>query len=513
MKLGDAFIIPPGVMRASSLIVGVLVVALSYGGPTTGVAMANGRVAPESVAGGGNNYNVWPTRNPAVDVLNVQWAVDHVRPGGVVRLKGQNKFTGMPAAFNFGNDGSVKVTRSVSIKGEVDDAGNLLATIDGGNKPFTCDDPSIVLEISNLRFDGARRAAVYVRQSAAVTITGNVMVNLLAVRDIGYPNPLQVTTPPVKYDPLPYFAASGIEMGLLTCEHPAPAPPNACPDTVHLGSVEISDNFIDLGIYEKGNLVDPTIAYPNFRETDHAALEDTSFSGIVLVAADLEAKISGNTVKNTNRRAIHPLDTFGSTEIVGNTVVMSPFSSAAPGQTSSGGNGKRNFGIFPLNGNRNIDSANHGAVHTIVGNTVYLASDIGLVDGPHGNAILVINGQSDAVVSQNRVIYVAGARNGIVVAGNNSSVLFAKPLYTIIDHNVIDASSHPLDPSSTPAHILVFQANSTTIDTNSYLGALPRFVILGLGTGVVDSAHPNTIVDDKCGTSLISFANASCTLP
>ena len=55
MKLGDAFIIPPGVMRASSLIVGVLVVALSYGGPTTGVAMANGRVAPESVAGGGNN--------------------------------------------------------------------------------------------------------------------------------------------------------------------------------------------------------------------------------------------------------------------------------------------------------------------------------------------------------------------------------------------------------------------------------------------------------------------------
>ncbi|MGZ3488896.1 MAG: hypothetical protein ACXVBY_18770 [Isosphaeraceae bacterium] len=508
MKLRNAFIIPAGVKQVTrpgnSLVVAFLLVALSYGGPTTAVAAAKDHVVPDSVAGGGNNFNVWPTGDPAVDAGNVQWAVDHVRPGGVVRLKGHNKFSGVPMAFNFGTDGSVNVSRSLSVKGEVDDSGNPLAIIHGGYKPFTCDDPSVVLEIAKLRFDGARRAAIYVRQSASVTITGNVMINLLPNKELGYPIPVQ------------YHAASGIEMGLLSCETPDPNSSICLDQPKHLGSVDISNNFIDLGIHDaNGNLQDPTSVYPN-STTSGTRLDDTSFSGIVLVDCDVNASISGNTIKNTNRRAIHPLDTFGSTEIVENTIELSPFSSAAPGTASPGGSGKRNYGILALNGHRNVDGAIHGAVHTVMRNTIVLASDAG-VDGPHGVAITGANGVNDAVFSENTIIYRAGARSAIVVAGGSSLVKLVRPSYTTIRHNTIDASSYvPLPGPGFPisAHLVASAADSTTIDTNTYIGDLPTYVILGVSTGVVDVSHPNTIVDTYCGTPKILFAAlSSCTQP
>ncbi|HET7341310.1 MAG TPA: hypothetical protein VFL90_07595 [Methylomirabilota bacterium] len=488
-----------------ALVLAIVLLALQHGSATPTMAAVDGLV-PDSVAGGGVNYNVWPTGDPALDVSNVQWAVDHVRPGGVVRLKATNKFSGVAMPFDFGADGSVGLRTSVTIKGEVDDAGTPLVTVRGGHTPFTADDPSVALEISHVRFDGARRAAIYVRQAAAVTITDTVMVNLLPNKELGYPVPVE------------YFAASGIEMGALFCEQPDATLPNVCLDPPrHLGSVQILNNVIDLGIYDgHGGLLDPNVVYPN-STAGGIALQDTSFSGILLVGAEVNATIAGNVVRNTNRRAIHPLDTVGSTEIVGNIVEMSPFSAATPGTASPGGNGKRSFGIFPLNGHRNVDAAIHGAVHTVRGNTVVLASDVG-VDGPHGIGIVGANGIADAVVSDNTVIYKPGARNAILVLGNSSLVKLARPRYTVIDHNTIDASSYvPLPVPGlfvAPAHILLSAADSTTIDTNTYIGDLPLYAIVGVATGVVDTSHPNTLVDVWCGTSKILFANlGSCTQP
>ncbi len=484
--------------RKNACLTGIVFAAVCF------AAAANDRDVPDSVAGGGNNYNVWPTGDPAVDVANVQWAIENVRSGGVVRLKGHDKFTGVPAAFEFGVDGSVIVTRDVAIKGEIDDGGNPLATIHGGLKPITCNDPSVAFEISNLRFDGATRAAIYVRQSAAAEISGNVIVNVLPLKAVGYPIP-----------GASYFAASGIEMGLLACETYNAASPSRCLDPpMQLGSVEISGNFIDLGIRgESGELLDPTQVYPN------GTLQDTSFSGIVIVDAELTATISANTILNTNRRAIHPLDTFGSTLTTGNTIQLAPFSSAAPGAASAGGSGKRNFAYIAINGHRNVDAATRGAVHKVTGNTVIVASDSG-ADGPHGQGIVATNGVNGLVFTDNTIVYGPGARNALAVGGNSSLVKNMRPRFATIAHNTIDAASPlppPIPPAVfTPTHIAVGTSDSTTIDGNTYKGELPAIVILGSGTGVVDDAHPNTVVDSLCGETpnRIVFANlASCTKP
>jgi hypothetical protein len=91
----------------------------------SGVASAAPKepIVPESVAGGGNNYNVWPTGDPETDVSNVQWAIDNVRKGGFVRLKTHDKFTGQFKAFNFGapgpTNGFIRIrTQGVQIIGE-----------------------------------------------------------------------------------------------------------------------------------------------------------------------------------------------------------------------------------------------------------------------------------------------------------------------------------------------------------------------------------------------------------
>ena len=86
------------------------------------------RATPDSVAGGSNHYNVWPTGDPGLDVSNVQWAVDHANAGGVVSLKATNKFTGVPMAFEFGTEGSVEVTTQA---GSVVDKNGALSSLKG----------------------------------------------------------------------------------------------------------------------------------------------------------------------------------------------------------------------------------------------------------------------------------------------------------------------------------------------------------------------------------------------
>ncbi len=98
-----------------------------------GAANANlsNRPFPESVAGGGNNYNVWPVGNDNLthvhpktnepctqDAFNVQYAVDNVDEGGVVRLHSKNMKT-EATYFQFGQS-NVTVHKSVTIIGQSD---------------------------------------------------------------------------------------------------------------------------------------------------------------------------------------------------------------------------------------------------------------------------------------------------------------------------------------------------------------------------------------------------------
>ena len=64
------------------------------------------------------------TGNPAMDVANVQKAVD---AGGIILLRGN---------FDFGPDGRVKITKSTRIRGEKNESGEPKTTISGGSWTF-----------------------------------------------------------------------------------------------------------------------------------------------------------------------------------------------------------------------------------------------------------------------------------------------------------------------------------------------------------------------------------------
>jgi hypothetical protein len=112
------------------------------------VSAGNPHVVPE-ITGGGNNFNVFPTGDSATDLSNVQWAVNNVREGGVVRLHAQNNITGVPTAFDFGFSGGVTVTRSVTITG----VGNLDTKIEGGSYSFRIEASGSDVTFQNLWFD------------------------------------------------------------------------------------------------------------------------------------------------------------------------------------------------------------------------------------------------------------------------------------------------------------------------------------------------------------------------
>ncbi|OFZ88868.1 MAG: hypothetical protein A3F74_17230 [Betaproteobacteria bacterium RIFCSPLOWO2_12_FULL_62_58] len=88
--------------------------------------------------------------DPAVDVQAVQKAVDQ---GGTVLLKGR---------FDFGDKGSVTITKDVNVLGETDERGAPRTTIRGGYYTFhspptgqTPPPPGPKIAIKNIHFDGA----------------------------------------------------------------------------------------------------------------------------------------------------------------------------------------------------------------------------------------------------------------------------------------------------------------------------------------------------------------------
>ena len=87
--------------------------------------VSNYLIAPGLIAGGGNNYNVWPSGIAEIDQPNVQWAVDNVEDGGFVRLHAQRDVvTGERIPFDFGT-GNVQIReKSVVVVGSTQGPGS-----------------------------------------------------------------------------------------------------------------------------------------------------------------------------------------------------------------------------------------------------------------------------------------------------------------------------------------------------------------------------------------------------
>ena len=120
------------------------------------------------------------------DVRNVQWAIDHVQPGGTVVLKQYLAGTTLPKAFEFGINGTVLIRQNVLVQGEHRGERQALDPVFGyggwilegtrihggntviyvGNIPNRTDTFAITnFAVRDIVFDESRRSAVIVYSS------------------------------------------------------------------------------------------------------------------------------------------------------------------------------------------------------------------------------------------------------------------------------------------------------------------------------------------------------------
>jgi len=216
--------------------------------------------------------------DPAVDVQAVQKAVDQ---GGTVLLKGR---------FDFGDKGSVTITKDVNVLGETDERGAPRTTIRGGYYAFhsplttqTLPPPGPKITIKNIHFDGALWAPIRLAYASGVTIAGN---RITGVRPHPAPNRPEIGL------------QHGILVGtLLPIDRRGQYQPGAV-----VGTVAIADNDIDLST---------------------EAPTKTMAQGIfVFGTTGIDARIARNTITNCARNSIEVLDNYLSNDGGGFIVIQ-----------------------------------------------------------------------------------------------------------------------------------------------------------------------------------------------
>lgn len=204
--------------------------------------------------------------DPAVDVQAVQKAVDQ---GGAVLLKGR---------FDFGDKGSVTITKDVEVRGEADESVAPRTTVRGGHQTFHSPrtaqappPPGPKIAIKNIHFDGARWTPVRLAYASRVTITGNRITG-------------------VRPHPAPERPEFGLQQGILVGTLlPFDKRERYEPGAV-VGTVEIADNDIELST---------------------EAPTETMAQGIfVFGTTGINARIARNTIANSARNAIEVLDNY-----------------------------------------------------------------------------------------------------------------------------------------------------------------------------------------------------------
>jgi hypothetical protein len=225
--------------------------------------------------------------DPALDLEAVQRAVDR---GGRVLLKG---------GFDFGEAGSVRITRDVEVVGEAEADGKPRTRVRGGQAAFRslpADAPVAGprIAIRGIHFDGASWMAVHVAHASSTSITGNVFTG---VRPLAFP-------PSALSQGKPYQMQQAIVVGGV-----AEAPDKGLPYRAHAvsGPVAITGNEFDL---------------------QTAAAKSTIGMAIWVVrTTGARTEITANRVRNAPRNGIEAIDNFraadgsGEIDIRGNDVL------------------------------------------------------------------------------------------------------------------------------------------------------------------------------------------------
>jgi hypothetical protein len=213
------------------------------------------------------------TGNPDIDVPAVQAAVDQ---GGDVVLKGHFSFNRPPtvptATTWAGGSATVLVSRAVTISGERDEHGHMrdeggeLTSIEGGTTPFYVEAAGAGVTIQGLRFIRPKGDAILV-----YAVSG-LMVASCRIDGI---------------ESLPNVSGSGSDgIDVITSNGiPNPATDPGKPEKVS-GTLLIVNNDIDLA----GTAEDLTVG--------------VQILSVGIPGAEVEAHVSGNTIRNTTEPAI-----------------------------------------------------------------------------------------------------------------------------------------------------------------------------------------------------------------
>ena len=208
------------------------------------------------------------TNNPNIDLQAVQSAVDQ---GGTVLLKG---------LFDFGETGSVTVTKDVEIIGQTDDPATPRPKIKRGHVTFKSvrSEPPLAgpkIAIRNIEFEGASWTPIHIAHASGVTIVGN---KISQVR-------------PVLYAPegrKPFQVQHGVVIGTwlsLTLDKREPYQADAV-----TGIVRIEENDIEL--------------------TNDAPTNTMGLGTLLIQTTGVTASIARNTIRNASRNCIEALDNY-----------------------------------------------------------------------------------------------------------------------------------------------------------------------------------------------------------
>lgn len=274
--------LPLGVACAASLLLG---------GCESTSAPTRPRLADQLAAASAATHDVivTGTGDPAIDVFAVQAAVDQ---GDMVILKGHFSFRQPPTVANplAGYPlATVLVSKAVTITGARDENDDdEMTTIEGGSIPFFVNAPTAPVRIERLRFVRPLSDAVLVYAASGVTIASNKVDGV---------------------EPFQQFGA-GIEIN-TSGGPPTPSSPGA-PENVS-GTIRVIDNDIDAAGASAG---DNTLGI-------------TIFS-VGVAGAEVEAHVSGNTIRNVTEPAINFRRIVGRASIERNAIVTGALAGSAP---------------------------------------------------------------------------------------------------------------------------------------------------------------------------------------
>ena len=275
------------------------------------------------------------TGNPDVDVPAVQAAVDQ---GGEVILQGHFSFDRPPTVPRaLGGFATVLISRAVAISGAWDeqDEDGEMTTIEGGKDPFYVQAPGASVEIRRLRFIHPTADAIHVYAVSGLVIASCKIEGVLNA-----------------------FGAIRIA---TTFNLPTPTNPGK-PENIS-GTLLVANNDIDVG----GTASDATLGILIW--------------SVGVPGAEVEAYVSGNTIRNVTERGVYLSRAVGRMYVEGNVITTGTISGGAAVP----------IGIFAINLGSHVIAHNRVHAQWATGEAWGIVVQSGAVAWPIIGALVVDN--------------------------------------------------------------------------------------------------------------------------